>query len=88
MDNTTHVWWLSFVNEEGDNLGVCLVEAEGLEGAIKRAWDSKCNPGGGVAGMPLEPAYAKEEIERWGLGTLISPEKLKEEGYKSTRTEH
>lgn len=49
------LWWLSFADPHGKNLGVCVVDAEDIEQAAQVAWQYGCNPGGEVFGLPVPP---------------------------------
>lgn len=70
-------FYLSFVDEEAGKpvfKGACVVEADSLEGAIRSAWQHKCNPGGEVMGIPFDkeidlPLYrlmSRAELEEYG----------------------
>jgi hypothetical protein len=51
-------WWLSFADDEappGERFrGVCIVPGGNIVQATQTAWDLGINPGGQVAGWPLE----------------------------------
>jgi len=53
MKNPKGWWWLSFADET-KNLGVLLIEAQGIITATSAAFASGLNPGGSVAAYRLE----------------------------------
>lgn len=65
-----HHWWLSFADADrpkGEQfLGVAIVPAHDLIGAIKVSHALGCNPGGQVLGQPLDPPrpIPPEHLER------------------------
>lgn len=50
-------WWLSFATNER-SLGVMLVDAPTFEDAVAMTHVAKVNPGGEVAGAPIDEALA------------------------------
>lgn len=46
-------WWLSFVKDD-TFAGVAIVRGDGVITASQRAWELDINPGGQVAGWPLD----------------------------------
>jgi hypothetical protein len=71
-------WWLSFVANHA-NIGVCIVDAEDIGGAVRRAAELGINPGGQVMGWPM-PDDA-EDLQRFPKNVLLTQERLKEAGY-------
>lgn len=55
-------YWLSFVDNsqaEGERfVGGCLVEADDPSEALQESWRYRCNPGGEVAIVKIQPEYA------------------------------
>jgi hypothetical protein len=83
--DSTGIWWLSFVGEEGSR-GVCIIKAPCLASALQKAYRLKLNPGGEVRAfeMPNEPE-AMAEIEQWGVDVHIPLDQLRADGYKTTK---
>lgn len=79
MTEAPPVWWLSFANDEGFR-GACLVRADGMLSAVTEASRLGCNPGGEVSGtaMPADDPGMEKELDRWGVGVLITKEQLAE----------
>jgi hypothetical protein len=72
-------YYLSFVDRtravKDRFLGACIVEAENVEGAIRRAWELEINPGGEcmIADvpevayyLPLNRLMDRAELEKYG----------------------
>ena len=68
-------WWLSFCDESRPKgrqfLGVAVVEADHLPGAIEQAWRLKINPGGQVASYML---IDRVPVAKWRNRLLSRPE--------------
>jgi hypothetical protein len=79
------LWWLSFVADEGGNLGVAFVHADEFEEALERAWDLEINPGGSAQGFPL-PDEARSELAPL-IGRLLSEQELHDAGVATMRTQ-
>lgn len=75
---TRPLFWLSF-SKDGKNAGVAIVEGDDMIEAIRRAWELDINPGGQVAGFPMDEG--SEEVEKLGIDRLISREELVAAGY-------
>lgn len=74
-------WWMSFKDPgrpRGQRfLGVCVVRAEDLPGALRTSWLMKCNPGGEVATwvipvdrLPPDQKLVFEEMPKFRLLSL------------------
>jgi hypothetical protein len=73
-------FWLSFVGDEGFR-GACIVEAPDMISAVSMAHRLGCNPGGQVQGAEVEDCDEIQiEIEKWGLGKLITKEEMASAG--------
>lgn len=71
-------YYLSFVDTEAEKdrfLGACIVEAEDTEGAIRKAWALKINPGGEIMiltvpekayYLPLNRLMDRAELAKYG----------------------
>ncbi len=78
---TTKTFWLSFADPTKprgqQHLGVAIVEASSAGGALTKAWEMGCNPGGEVmiddvtddaslAEAPRNVLLTAEQLERFG----------------------
>ncbi len=74
-------YWISFANKT--SLGCCIIDAIDQKSAIDKTKSLGINPGGEALlfEMPTDGS-ADIEINQWGKNTLISPQQLKEDGYK------
>jgi len=71
-------WWLSFVNDDGEFLGVSIVRGGGVQEAAINARLIGCNPGGEVKAWPLINGATPEEQYR---NRLLSKDELEEAGF-------
>lgn len=59
--NELGLWWLSFAND-GDFLGVLILEAFGFTDALDRSRKMGLNPGGEVRGYDIDPTEIPEAL--------------------------
>lgn len=57
IDASTPWWWLSYAGDAEGFMGVCVVQANSMGGAVFRAKDRHISPGGQVLGAEI-PAGA------------------------------
>lgn len=75
-------WWMSFVSNDSEFLGACLVDAVNEAEAVRITWNLKINPGGEVmiTEFPTRDPEAIKEIERLGKNRLFSEAELMSDG--------
>ncbi len=73
VDANTPWWWLSYAGEREGFMGVCIVQANSMGGAVYRAKERHISPGGQVLG-------AEYPCERAGILPRAVPESLPEQG--------
>ncbi len=81
----TKWWWLSFCDGQRPRgsqlLGVCVVQGDGLMGAIQEAHRLGCNPGGEVLGTPIRKGeWLPKKKWRGRLLTRAQAEEADEQG--------
>lgn len=83
------IWWLSFVDTESKrprNLGVCIVEADSMIGAVIAARDHGCNPGGEVQGAVIPRDLYEDELHSPPMYKLMQrPELIERDLIKTTQ---
>lgn len=71
-----NLWWLSFCDTRKPRgtqfIGGCIVPASGTIAAVRMAHFYGINPGGEVAGAPVNPALEPKDLEEWSY-RLLSP---------------
>lgn len=76
-------YWLSFCDADlpdGEQfLGGCLIDAEDVADALKKAHRRGCNPGGEVACMQISPEYERN-LAKFKLNHLYSKRELTDLG--------
>lgn len=72
-------YWLSFCDADRDEgeqfLGGCLIDAEDVDDAIKKAHRRGCNPGGEVACLQVSVEYEKN-LAKFKVNHLYSKREL------------
>jgi hypothetical protein len=75
-ENKLQRWWLSFADPDtGDNLGVTIVDAMGLEDAVCQAHAIAANPGGQVLGLTLDDPFIVPDTH---LNRLLSKDECRQ----------
>lgn len=75
------LWYLSFARETFR--GACVIEADSVVAAVKRAHALGINPGGNVLGLPVPP----DDAHRLPVGKLLSRADLDAAGEVATGKE-
>lgn len=79
------IWWLSFAKEDG-HAGCCMVEAPEFLMAVMQSHVLGCNPGGECQGIELpDGPEVRAEVDKWGLGKLITKQMMLEAGGEPLR---
>ncbi len=73
MSNYETLWYLSFVSDDDEFLGVSIVNGNDPESAVASATEQDCHPGGAVLAMPIPPDEAAK-VPSGSIGRLLTKE--------------